>query len=291
MFSICSLGPQTRSFPIKVRVICVPGRYDICISIGINMNILIVFMIDILISVSLLGSDFFSRSLISKKEQSSQFHCFHCKSCPWFHSLSSPQTTSTTSFQAGVNDGIKERRQEPLGKSRCHPSNGSTTSIRVEFNTTNPMVPFQKMAQILWEKPHGFRVQLASPPMDRIFPIHHDGKAKTRTSNSKFMCAKVSTPYIGDGHPPFIGYPYNGHINPYYWVDDHSLLYGNTGSLDYPTHVAAKKSKRVEHHLGNSQLHKNAIQKSRLTDHHFFLDKWYCCLPMAFISSQQKLEV
>ena len=26
--------------------------------------------------------------------------------------------------------------------------------------------------------------------------------------------------------------PYNGYINPYYWVDDHPLLYGNNGTLD-----------------------------------------------------------
>ena len=32
--------------------------------------------------------------------------------------------------------------------------------------------------------------------------------------------------------PPLIGNPYNGHINPYCWVDDHPLLYGNNGSLD-----------------------------------------------------------
>ena len=25
---------------------------------------------------------------------------------------------------------------------------------------------------------------------------------------------------------PLIGNPYNGYINPYYWVDDHPLLYG-----------------------------------------------------------------
>ena len=30
---------------------------------------------------------------------------------------------------------------------------------------------------------------------------------------------------------PLIGNPYNGYINPYYWVDDHPLLYGNNGSL------------------------------------------------------------
>ena len=36
--------------------------------------------------------------------------------------------------------------------------------------------------------------------------------------------------------PPSIGNPYNGYINPYYWVDDHPLLYGNNGSLDPSTH-------------------------------------------------------
>ena len=42
--------------------------------------------------------------------------------------------------------------------------------------------------------------------------------------------------YIGDGHPTFNRNPYNGYINPYYWVDDHPLLYGNNGSLDPGTH-------------------------------------------------------
>ncbi len=33
--------------------------------------------------------------------------------------------------------------------------------------------------------------------------------------------------------PPFNRNPYNGYINPYYWVDDHPLLCGNNGSLDF----------------------------------------------------------
>ena len=37
--------------------------------------------------------------------------------------------------------------------------------------------------------------------------------------------------------PPLIGNPYNGYINPYYWVDDHPLLYGNNGSLDSSTGI------------------------------------------------------
>ena len=46
------------------------------------------------------------------------------------------------------------------------------------------------------------------------------------------MCVMVKSRYIGDGHPTFNRNPYNGYINPYYWVDDHPLLYGNNGSLD-----------------------------------------------------------
>ena len=42
----------------------------------------------------------------------------------------------------------------------------------------------------------------------------------------------VKSRYIGDGHPTFNRNPYDGYINPYYWVDDHPLLYGNNGSLD-----------------------------------------------------------
>ena len=51
-------------------------------------------------------------------------------------------------------------------------------------------------------------------------------------------CAMVKSRYIGDGRPPtFNRNPHNGYINPYYWVDDHPLLYGNHGSLDLGTNV------------------------------------------------------
>ena len=40
---------------------------------------------------------------------------------------------------------------------------------------------------------------------------------------------------LGMAIPPLIGNPFNGYINPYYWVDDHPLLYGNNGSLDPST--------------------------------------------------------
>ena len=41
---------------------------------------------------------------------------------------------------------------------------------------------------------------------------------------------------LGMDIPPLIGNPYNWYINPYYWVDDHPLLYGNNGSLDPSTY-------------------------------------------------------
>ena len=53
-----------------------------------------------------------------------------------------------------------------------------------------------------------------------------------------------STPCIGDKLiQPLIGNPtYNGYINPYYWVDDHPLLYGNNVSLDPSTYNWVKCS-------------------------------------------------
>ena len=49
------------------------------------------------------------------------------------------------------------------------------------------------------------------------------------------ICAMVKSRCIGDGHPTFKRNPYNGYINPYYWVDDHPLTQGTNGSLDPST--------------------------------------------------------
>ena len=46
------------------------------------------------------------------------------------------------------------------------------------------------------------------------------------------MCHGQKSRFVGDGHPTFNRNPYNWYIKPYYWVDDHPLLYGNNGSLD-----------------------------------------------------------
>ena len=59
------------------------------------------------------------------------------------------------------------------------------------------------------------------------------------------ICAMVKSRYIGDGHPTFNRNPYNGYIKPYYWVDDHPLLYGNNGSLDPGTFFAVFRRPRV----------------------------------------------
>ena len=42
-------------------------------------------------------------------------------------------------------------------------------------------------------------------------------------------------PVLGMVIESLVGNPYNGYINPYYWVDDHPLLYGINGSLDPST--------------------------------------------------------
>ena len=61
------------------------------------------------------------------------------------------------------------------------------------------------------------------------------------------ICAMVKSRYIGDGKPStFNRNPYNGYINPYYWVDDHPLLYGNNGSLDPGTSVFVSSKRQVK---------------------------------------------
>ena len=47
--------------------------------------------------------------------------------------------------------------------------------------------------------------------------------------------------YLGILIPPLVGNPYNGYIKAYYWIDDHSLLHGNNGSLD-PSLLSTKQT-------------------------------------------------
>ena len=73
------------------------------------------------------------------------------------------------------------------------------------------------------------------------------------------ICAMVKSRYIGDGHPTFNRNPYNGYINPYYWVDDHPLLYGNNGSLDPGTY---NKSWAWNHPTERSAISINNLSES-----------------------------
>ena len=44
----------------------------------------------------------------------------------------------------------------------------------------------------------------------------------------------VKSRYIGDGHPTFSRNPYNGYINPYYWVDEFIPYYMEIMGVDRP---------------------------------------------------------
>ena len=58
-------------------------------------------------------------------------------------------------------------------------------------------------------------------------------RAKGRFLSGMMRCARVDQlPILGIVIPPLIGNPCNGFVNPYHWVDDHPLLYGNNGNLD-----------------------------------------------------------
>ena len=48
------------------------------------------------------------------------------------------------------------------------------------------------------------------------------------------ICAMVKSRYIGDGHPTFNRNPFNGYINPYYWVDEFIPYYMEIMGLDRP---------------------------------------------------------
>ena len=57
------------------------------------------------------------------------------------------------------------------------------------------------------------------------------------------MCHGQKSRFFGDGHTTFYNKSlFHGYINPYYWVDDHPLLYKNNGSLDPGTYVIVDKT-------------------------------------------------
>ncbi len=64
--------------------------------------------------------------------------------------------------------------------------------------------------------------------------------------NNSDMCHGQKSRFFGAGHPTFNRNPYNGYINPYYWVDfSHPLWYGNNGSLDPGTYYKQDASLHI----------------------------------------------
>ncbi len=87
------------------------------------------------------------------------------------------------------------------------------------------------------------------------------------------ICAMVKSRFIGDGHPTFNRNPYNGYINPYYWVDDHPLLYGNNGSLD----PGSSEEKEITH------LEAGEKHKENLFGYQPFQSSGYACWRCFFL--------
>ena len=59
-----------------------------------------------------------------------------------------------------------------------------------------------------------------------------------RDWHSKLYVPESKVALLGMGDlPPLLGNPYNGYINPYYWVDDHPVLYGKQWEFR-PQHIS-----------------------------------------------------
>ncbi len=85
------------------------------------------------------------------------------------------------------------------------------------------------------------------------------------------VCHGQKSRFFGDGHPTFNRNPSNGYINPYNWVDDYPLLYGNNGSFDpgtcspclpldsrcwkFPVSVGFRKDHQVLIQVASTNLH------------------------------------
>ena len=82
------------------------------------------------------------------------------------------------------------------------------------------------------------RRSLVTATTGRPAPQHLQSTERNKSEETDKLQESTYVPwskvaFVGDGHPTFNRNPYNGYINPYYWVDDHPLLCGNNGSL-YP---------------------------------------------------------
>ena len=80
------------------------------------------------------------------------------------------------------------------------------------------------------ESDHWWRKFHVATPPERV-------RIRQSLMAESMMCPALRANHLCHGHPILNRNPYNGYINPYYWVDDHPLLYGNNGSLDPIAHL------------------------------------------------------
>ena len=85
------------------------------------------------------------------------------------------------------------------------------------------------------QRPKSNKITRITPAIlnDSMAPMDHKNLGNCNfTASGIYLQLIYKNTYV----PPFNRNPYNGYINPYYWVDDHPLLYGNNGSLDPGTY-------------------------------------------------------
>ena len=104
-------------------------------------------------------------------------------------------------------------------------------------------------------------------PPSRLWYLGGNWSIHSFRINKPQMCHGQARRYIGDGKPPtFNRNPYNGYVNPYYWVDDHPLLYGNNGSLDPGTDEKYGRHSGVAL-CGNILDHRETLRPSGIATH------------------------
>ncbi len=69
----------------------------------------------------------------------------------------------------------------------------------------------------------------------------------------------VKTRYIADGHPTFNRNPYNGYINPYYWVEFPIPYYIEIMGVDRPWHISFQETNTYTHLLKNQQIPRDRL--------------------------------
>ena len=97
-------------------------------------------------------------------------------------------------------------------------------------------------------------------------------------------------PDIGDGHPTFNRNPYSGYINPYYWVDYHPLLYGNSGSWSTLAHIIFWKYGYDPHEMKVWLWPKESWAKKRFFCFEMLNIEWYQMSKVMALATEQDCQ-